>query len=31
MGGVDLTDMDSRLNLHVATRSWKVLTGAIEA
>ncbi|WP_405575404.1 helix-turn-helix domain-containing protein [Streptomyces sp. NBC_01167] len=31
IGGVDLTDVDSRLNLHVATRAWKLLTGAMEA
>ncbi|MDX3072510.1 PucR family transcriptional regulator [Streptomyces sp. NPDC088354] len=27
VGGNDLTDVDSRLNLHVATRLWKVLDG----
>ncbi|WP_327686222.1 PucR family transcriptional regulator [Streptomyces sp. NBC_00467] len=31
IGGVDLTDANSRLNLHVATRAWKVLTGAMQA
>ncbi|WP_433573560.1 PucR family transcriptional regulator [Streptomyces sp. CA-251247] len=31
IGGVDRADVDSRLNLHVATRAWKVLNGAMEA
>jgi sugar diacid utilization regulator len=28
LAGVDLTDVESRLNLHVATRAWRILEGA---
>ncbi|MGP4001396.1 PucR family transcriptional regulator [Streptomyces sp. 8N706] len=31
IGGLDLSDVDSRLNLHVATRVWRVLSGATAA
>jgi sugar diacid utilization regulator len=27
LAGVDLTDVESRLNLHVATRAWRILEG----
>jgi DNA-binding PucR family transcriptional regulator len=27
ISGLDLTDADARLNLHVATRAWRTLDG----
>ncbi|WP_443073119.1 helix-turn-helix domain-containing protein [Streptomyces sp. S465] len=30
IGGSDLADVDSRLNLHVATRMWKIMRNGPE-